>query len=58
MPHAEKPMAVPLRAGDGEGRSGQARIGCAVPRESVIDDGHPFEPACHSRVNSGPRLQD
>ena len=54
MPHAEEPMAAPLRAGDGEGHSGRARIGCAVPRESVIDYSHPFDRPCHSRVNTAP----
>ena len=57
-PHAEEPMAVALRAGDGEGDSGPARIGYAVPHESVVDDGHPFEPALPLSDQQRPRLQD
>ena len=55
---AEEPMAVPLRAGDAECHGGQARVGCAVPRESVINDGHPLEPALPLSDQQSPRLQD
>src|SRR5208337_3420315 len=57
-PHAEEPMAVPLRACDGEGDRGQARIGRAVPSEPVTDDRHALNPALPLSDQQRPGFQD
>jgi hypothetical protein len=57
-PDAEKPVAIPLRAGDGESGGGQARVDRAIPSERIVDDSHAFEAAPPLSDQQRPWLQD